>query len=301
MSSIPLKILAIINPISGGKKKSHIPRLLNKHINHNKIQLTIAFSKNHEHVSQLTLEAIKENVDAIIAVGGDGTINTIAKHIVKTKIALGIIPMGSGNGLANELGISKKIKKAINIINNFYVEPIDCGRVNNHVFLNILGTGFDAQIGYRFNNNKTRGLFGYIVAVIKQLFNFTKTEINVEYNNNKFLYKNLFLATVGNGTQFGNNAYITPKAKVNDGLLNLTVVTNINIINALKLTYALFSRNFKYCENFCYMHTSTEFKIKRLSKEPVNIDGECEVMNELLDIIVEPKAINLIIPYKNEQ
>lgn len=233
---------------------------------------------------------------AIIAAGGDGTINTIIQELIFSKTALGIIPMGSGNGLANELGISKNLIKNIKIINNANIKHIDAAKVNNRYFINVAGTGFDADIGYLFQSSKIRGFLSYFIITVKHLFNFKHKKLKLIIDKTTLEFNKLFLATAGNGTQYGNKIFITPDAKISDGLLNLQVISNLNLINAIKLIYAVLFKNFKHCKNFCNSYVAKEFILIRENNEAVNIDGESEMMDKKLYLSILPNAIKVILP-----
>lgn len=290
------KVLAIINPISGGKQKQHLPELLRKHINHQQIDLTIEFSQSGEHLKVLAQQAVKQQYHAVIAAGGDGTINAIAAQLINTQVALGIIPLGSGNGFANALKIPCSILQAVAIINRFNSQKIDGGQINQHYFINVAGTGFDASIGYAFNRLSKRGLITYTKLVISQIFKFKSMPLKITCNQQTHAYQQVFLATVGNGSQYGNNVYITPNAKLNDGLLNLTVIEKLNFIRAIKLIYAVLSKNFTPCQKFCHQFTAPAFIIERNQSEAANIDGESELLDSVLQIKVLPNALNVLIP-----
>lgn len=290
------KVLAIINPISGGKKKQHLPNLLQQYINHATIDLTIAFSKDGQHLKELAQTAVNQQFYAVIAAGGDGTINAIAAQLVNTPVSLGIIPLGSGNGFANALKIPSQIKASVALINRFNSQKIDCGTINNRLFVNVAGTGFDASIGYAFNKLKKRGLITYTKLVFSQIFNFKSKPLTVVCNQHTIVFNQVFLATVGNGTQYGNNVYITPQARLNDGLLNLIVIEKLNLIKALKLMYAVLTKDFSICASFCHFFVADNFNLIRNQQEAANIDGESEILEEALLIKVLPSALNVLIP-----
>jgi YegS/Rv2252/BmrU family lipid kinase len=294
--TVKKQVLAIINPISGGKKKQHLPYLLQQFINHTTIDLTIAFSKDGTHLKELAQTAVNKHFDAVIAAGGDGTINAIATQLVNTPVCMGIIPLGSGNGFANALKIPKQIKSSVAVINKFSSRKIDCGTINNKLFVNVAGTGFDASIGYAFNKFKKRGLITYVKLVISQIFNFKSKPLTVVCNQQTHIFEKVFLATVGNGMQYGNNVYITPEAMLNDGLLNLIVIEKLNLVRALKLMYAVFTKKFGICNSFCHHFVAADFILIRNQQEAANIDGESEILEEALQIKVLPDSLNVLIP-----
>jgi diacylglycerol kinase family enzyme len=159
------KILFVINPISGGKAKYNFPEKIDKYLDKSKFEYECVFTEYHGHGSVLAAEAIKNGADILVAVGGDGTINEVAGEVDGTDKLMGIIPLGSGNGLARSLGIPVGDVKAIKRINNLHISKIDSGSLNGKKFFNMAGVGFDAQISSRFADSIKRGLSNYVKIV----------------------------------------------------------------------------------------------------------------------------------------
>ena len=165
------KVLFIINPVSGGKKKDQVPDLIHESLDTNLFELTIVFTTGAMHASELAADAVGK-YNYIIAVGGDGTVNEIASSIVGTDTALGIIPFGSGNGLARFLKIPMDTREAIKTLNMERVEKIDSATLNGQPFFNMAGMGFDAHISEVFSHDKTRGFGAYIRSALHEIANY---------------------------------------------------------------------------------------------------------------------------------
>ena len=246
------KILFIINPISGGRDKKKIPGLIEKHLDKNLFDYRISFTEKVEHGFMLAKAAVKDQYEVIVAVGGDGTVNEIAKAIINSKIILGIIPFGSGNGLARSLNIPLSIEKAIENINYLNVDTIDSASLNNHFFFNVAGSGFDAHISQSFAHNKIRGLIGYIRTTFKELRNYIPQEYKI-YLDGKLYVRKAFIVSVANSSQYGNDAYIAPRADVKDGWLDVVIVKPIKWYKIPILATRMFTKtaeSSKYVEMF---------------------------------------------------
>jgi diacylglycerol kinase (ATP) len=162
------KVLFIINPISGGKNKDDVPELIGKNLDSMLFEPSIIVTDRAFHANKLAKNGVGQ-YEYIIAVGGDGTVNEIASGIAGTDTVLGILPFGSGNGLARFLGIPMDTAKAIQTLNDKKVEAIDAGKLNRQWFFNMAGMGFDAHIGEVFSHNATRGFATYVKAAFREI------------------------------------------------------------------------------------------------------------------------------------
>ena len=173
------KVLFIINPVSGGKRKDKVPDLIQKNLDINIFEPTIVFTTGAMHASELAQNAVG-NYQYVVAVGGDGTVNEIASSIVGTDTALGILPFGSGNGLARFLGIPMDTVKAIKTLNQERVEVIDSAKLNGQYFFNMAGMGFDAHISEVFSHDKTRGFGAYVRSAFREIVNYKSDNYLIE-------------------------------------------------------------------------------------------------------------------------
>ncbi len=215
--------LAIINPISGTGKQKHIQKQLETYLDKNKFKLEIAYTKYAGHGVELAQQAVQDNFDAVIAVGGDGTINEIAKALVFSEVAMAIIPCGSGNGFARHLGIPMSPIKTIKWLNKATTFKIDTITANDFRFINVAGIGFDALVSHEFAKMSSRGLSSYVKAVIKKFISFQPQQFILKNKEGEQLEEGMLLS-FANASQFGNNTYIAPDASINDGLLNIVLL-----------------------------------------------------------------------------
>ena len=218
----------IVNPISGSGKHSLSEQFLRKYFNDNTYTITVKSSEYRGHAIELTKESINQYAEIIVACGGDGTINEVASTLIGENIPLGIIPLGSGNGLASNLKIPHKIEQAITVIKNNYQTKIDVGCVNNRYFFSNTGFGFDANVIENYEVSQTRTLYSYIKASLKSFKYFNKKkEIVIEINGKETLLSP-FLIFISNSNEMGYNVSLTPKASLQDGLLDVVIVPKLS-------------------------------------------------------------------------
>jgi diacylglycerol kinase (ATP) len=281
----------IINPISGGKNKTLIPERIRNLIQNENIDAEIIVSKNSDDTIYQAKDAVIKNFDAVIAVGGDGTINNIATQLINQKTALGIIPMGSGNGLSRALNIPFNLKKAIGKVLNGKIKKIDTGLINDIAFVNLAGVGFDAHVAGKFHSSVSRGLLNYVKITISEFNNYKPRTYNIVYDGVERKIS-AFLITVNNGTQFGNNAYTAPNALLDDGLLNVMIIHKCSWYNIPSLAIRLFTKTIAKHPNVESFSTKS-ISIKRAENELVNIDGEPFQMST--DLIISLNKLSLCI------
>lgn len=193
------------------------------YLKQNGCHVEYAYTQHGGHAESLTVEALSKGFELIVAVGGDGTVNEVARGLTGTHGTLGIIPAGSGNGLARELGISMRPKKSIRTLLSGETRKIDVCRVNDQPFLCTCGIGFDAQIAGGIKNAKSRGFIRYILLTIRESIHFKSFSIQMRADGEQYNGK-AFMVTFANISQFGNHAYIAPKARINDGLLDMIII-----------------------------------------------------------------------------
>lgn len=227
------RVLVIINPISGAIAKQRLEPLLRRRLNALGYEVEVAWTTARGDATALTSRAVKEDMRAVVVVGGDGTINECASQLCDTNVAMGIIPTGSGNGLARHLNIPTNIYRAIRVIEQGHVTYCDYGSINNTPFFCTSGLGFDAAVSAEFDRSKKRGIVNYLRSAVKEYFKYNPKEYVISIGD-RILTERAFLVAVCNASQYGNNAYIAPKASITDGLLDITVVHQGNLItNAL--------------------------------------------------------------------
>lgn len=280
----------IINPISGIRKKLHIVDALNKFLDSDKINWGVSFTQREEHATILTLEAIERKIDAVIVVGGDGSVNEVAKALINTNVALGVIPAGSGNGFARHLKIPMAAKSAITNINEFNPIKIDTGSVNGLPFLATTGMGFDAQIGWKFASFGKRGFLSYMQLTINEFLKYKACSYQLTIDGKK-IETEAFLINIANAGQYGNNAWIAPSASVFDGLLDISILKPFPHHMAPDIVYKLFN---KEIEKSNYYQSFQAKEIHIMNPGQFHMDGEPKSSEEDLLIKVHPKNLTVI-------
>ena len=266
------KISFIINPITGTGRKDTLPQLIEKGLDKNLYESEIVFTEYRGHGTVLAKAFVEKNFDIVVAVGGDGTVNEIAQALVHTNCTLGIIPIGSGNGLARHLGIPMSSRKAIDQLNHSEPILIDYGVVNGKPFFCTCGTGFDAYVSTEFAKGNRRGVMKYIEKIITGYFTYKSQNYHIQANGIDLNTK-AFVMTFANASQWGNNAYIAPQASVQDGKLDISIMSSFPIIAIPTLALQLFT---KTIDKDLFMTTlrADEIKLTREESGPFHYDGE---------------------------
>ncbi len=288
-----LKMLVIINPVSGTGKKSNVP-VLAKDLESQGFEVEVENTLFPGHAHEIAEQAVTSNIDIVVVAGGDGTINEAASALINTHVKLGIIPAGSGNGLARHLSIPLNVKKAFKVIAGMKSQYIDAGMVNDHPFFCTAGMGFDAYIGNEFMNGKTRGLYGYVNHVIREYFRYRPSSyslgINGSVNNQE-----AFIITIANAGQYGNNAYIAPDANISDGFLDLCVVKNFPKLEGIGMSFKLFARTISKSPYYSNQKIRS-VNIGAVKNAYYHLDGEVFPFRENLEVKVLPSCLEVIVP-----
>lgn len=228
----------IINPMSGPKSKVDVAARIKLHLDHDKFAHDIVYTDYAGHAPELAKMAAEEGCEVVVAVGGDGTVNEVARGLLHTETALGIIPRGSGNGLARHLQVPLSVDGSIRFLNHGHRSKIDSGNINGHAFFTTAGIGFDAYISSVFAGSKTRGLKTYVELILKEVIKYRHLPVKATING-KTIDTDLFVMAFANAAQYGNNAYIAPMADIRDGLLDVCLVRQLDMFKALQLSYAM--------------------------------------------------------------
>jgi len=286
------KLLFIINPISGGKDKRGFEKEVKLYLDHQLFDSYYRFTENPSHGEELAKEAVQDGYDIIVAVGGDGTINEVAKALVNTSVILGIVPEGSGNGLARFLEIPNAIKDAIAILNKFQIRSIDSGLLNGHYFFNMAGIGFDAVISNRFDKESIRGPYGYMKTVFSEITGYKSQVYDFTIDGKQFK-REAFMISLANSPQYGNNAYVSPKASVCDGLLDVCIVKPFPLYLFPKMLFHLFNKTADKSE-YVDIIRGKDILIKRNLDGDVHVDGEPISLGKELQISILPESLKVI-------
>ena len=266
------KIAFIINPKSGTASKENIPDIISQELDKELYTHEVVFTEFRGHGSALTVKFVSEQYDVVVAVGGDGTVNEVARELRHTDVSLGIIPIGSGNGLARHLGIPMNVRKAVQQLNHSESILMDYGLVNNQPFFCTCGTGFDAYVSMEFAKGQKRGVMAYVEKMITGYFSYKPQNFHLKGEGIDFKSK-AFVLTFANAAQWGNNAYIAPQASVQDGKLDISIMGNFPVIAIPTLALQLFT---KTIDKDWFMSTfrAGEVLLEREESGPFHYDGE---------------------------
>lgn len=285
-------VLFIINPISGGKKKLDFPVFAKNHLDLSLLEPEFVYTEWPTHAYDLALEALKNGKDIVVAVGGDGTINEVASALEGTDVIMGIIPFGSGNGLARSLNISLDNKKAISVLNGLKIRKIDSAILNNRKFFNMAGMGFDAHISLKFAKLKNRGLKGYISTALNEISSYVPDNYDLIIDGNHFK-REAFMISIANSSQYGNNAYISPEAKLDDGLLDVCIIKPFPLVQLPLIGYHLFNKSVHKTE-YAEIIKGKDIRINRKNQGTVHLDGEPVEMDKEISIRVKPLSLSIL-------
>ncbi|MBS1775632.1 MAG: diacylglycerol kinase family lipid kinase [Bacteroidetes bacterium] len=222
-------LVFIVNPRAGVDREKAIEKALKTYLNHSKYSYEIQHTQHAKHGTELARIAAAKGTTTVVAVGGDGSVNDVAKGLINTDTSLGILPMGSGNGLARSLSIPTQLKGAIEVLNKGRTTQIDVGMANEHLFLSNAGVGFDALICQAFTQSKKRGFFSYCRIILNEVFRYKLHEWSLVADGKTFS-KIAFMITVANGNQLGYNFKIAPNASWTDGLLDVVLIKKFPIL-----------------------------------------------------------------------
>ena len=267
-----LKIVFIVNPKSGTKNKEGLPALIDAILDKERFEPTIIFTQYAGHGRELAARLVKEKYEYIIACGGDGTMNEVASELVHTDSVFGIIPYGSGNGLARHLSIPMSPKKALQQINNHTIKLMDYGLAGETKFFCTCGAGFDANISHKFATQGKRGFLTYLKTTVKEYFNY-KPCIYVLKNDEIEITQQAFLVTFANASQYGNNAFIAPRASTSDGLLDVCILKPFSLFYVPWLASLLFLRKIDKSKHITIVRAK-EITLTRKNAGAFHLDGD---------------------------
>lgn len=281
----------IVNPISGGKNiHQSIVKLIDNQLDKQLYLPKVCYTEYAGHATEIAADAVKNEIPIVVAIGGDGTVNEVGKALIHTKTALGIIPTGSGNGLARELEIPMKAAKAIESLNTPVSKIIDVCYANEVPFFCTAGIGFDAHCADIFSKMKGRGLMNYIKVGFSEFWKYKPLGCIFGANNYE-----VFSITFGNASQFGNDAYITPTAVIDDGLIDCTIISPPTTLQALPMIAQLFNGNIHSSE-LSENYRGTKFKVSTEQNLLIHYDGEPLQLNtNELTISISEKSLRVII------
>lgn len=288
------KALFIVNPHSGQKQFHNLEKEIESFGPANQVHTTIKHTQARGHATQLAREAAQNNFDVVFAVGGDGTVNEVAKGLLNTQTTMGIIPKGSGNGLARHLGIPMKPPAALSVLSTGQSFLMDTLSVNGEISVNVSGIGFDGHIASLFGKSGKRGLREYVTLAATEFRKFKNFAVEGIIDGQTYSSE-AFILAFANSSQFGNNATISPAASVCDGVMDICVIKKVPLLQALGFAGKMFTRR---------MHKSAFVKIIKAKSAsftfpnamPVHIDGEGREAASTFTIEMKPASLRVLAP-----
>ena len=290
-------IAFIINPISGAKEtqnaKRKLPKLIMQTLDMEQWLPNIVFTEYAGHATELAHQYARMGFDAVVAVGGDGTVNEVARGLKDTKTALGILPMGSGNGFARHLNIPIRPQKALEMINHSEPINVDYGLANGRLFVSTCGTGFDAVVADNFAGSNKRGFMTYLQNTLKVAFSYQPQTYHIVGDDLDVTHK-AFLITFANANQWGYEAMIAPKASVQDGKMDIMLMSSHAILGSASLALRLFTGSI---DNSYFMDTirAKEITLEREEVAPFHIDGDPVEMDKNIHIKIVADGLKVLV------
>ena len=236
------KIIFIANKNSLARHKLSIEEPIARLLDTNIFSIEIQYTEYHGHAALLSKLAIDDGANIIVAVGGDGTVNEVAGPIIGTGVTFGVVPMGSGNGLARHLNISRNIEKSLTLISAQKTTLIDTCSVNNKRFVSIAGVGFDAHVAKLFAKSARRGFLGYSRIVANEFLKYKSKNYHLKFDNGEEIFQRALFIAFANSNQFGYNTTIAPEASLVDGLMDICIVDKPKIYNLPSIANLLLLR-----------------------------------------------------------
>lgn len=298
MSQSSPQVLLIINPISGVSGKEGLAEHTLSSLSHTGWDIEVTYTTCHGDATRLAKDAVRRGFHAVLAAGGDGTVNETAAALCHSDTRLGIIPCGSGNGLARHLGIPIDIDDALAIIGRGKHLVCDYAEVNNKPFFCTFGVGFDAEVSWRFARQHRRGKLSYIRSTIAEYIRY-RPQIYTIRANGSIVTDKAFLVAVCNASQYGNNAYIAPHASLTDGLLDVTIIHSGSALSTMvagaDLMTGLIAKN-AIIDTF----RADSIVIERAADGPAHIDGEPIHIDNVMDIRCHHAALSIFTPEEHD-
>ena len=289
------KLLFIINPFSGLGRKKKVPTLIQQYLNKEKYSYEIAYTQYAGHATELAATAVKNKYDAVIAVGGDGSVNEVAAALIGTDVKLGILPGGSGNGFAMHLGLGRNIKKAILLLNEAQAFKIDTCLLNERPFVNLAGTGFDALVSYKAKTSTLRGLWAYVKFAALEAWSYPMQQYQIFIDGQEVLNEVGFVVEVANAQMFGYNFVIAPQAKLNDGILDVLFVKKAPKWRYLFSLWRFFNQT-SHKSSLVKVFTGKNIQIISPEIMPVHVDGEGYYLEKELIFQIKPGSLEVLVP-----
>lgn len=290
----PENIVFIVNPVSGYGRQNKIAGLIEKEAEGHGCRWSVLMTEYAGHAEVLARRAAESGADVVVAVGGDGTVNEVARGLAGTRAIMGIVPTGSGNGLANHLKLPSSFREAVRTILKGKTLTIDTGFLNGRLFVSLAGAGFDAVVAKRFARAGKRGFHTYARIAIHTYLQYRPRTFVIHADGVRYKRKGIFVS-FANSNQFGNNISVDPDAQLNDGLLDVCIVGRIPFLTLLLLTPAVFLKQI-HRTRFVEIIRAREITMTRKKGKWVHIDGEPWKAGKDIRVRVNPLSLHVIIP-----
>ncbi|MGM9699937.1 MAG: diacylglycerol/lipid kinase family protein [Prevotella sp.] len=287
------RILFIMNPISGTSSKAGVASSIEKYLDKDMFDSSLVATEYAGHATELAKRAAADGVDVCVAVGGDGTVNEVARALVHTQTALGIIPCGSGNGLARHLMLPMNIRKSIEIINRCEIKDLDYGIINDRPFFCTCGMGFDAYVSHKFAEAGKRGPITYVQKVLEEGVKYQPETYEIHDENGTATYK-AFLVSCANASQYGNNAYIAPQASMSDGLMDVVIMEPFDILEAPQISIDMFNKTLDKSSRIKTFRTK-KLHIHRSKPGMIHYDGDPVMTTADVDVVLVEKGFKVVV------
>ncbi|MBS1682623.1 MAG: YegS/Rv2252/BmrU family lipid kinase [Bacteroidetes bacterium] len=286
--------LFIVNKFSGGSYRPETELLIREQCKKADIDCRIEFTQKIGHATDLARLAVEQKINLVFAVGGDGTVNETAQGLYGSTVAMGILPKGSGNGLARHLGMPMSIKKSVEIIRKHREVLIDVVKINQILSVNVSGIGFDGHVANLFAAGTQRGLVGYTKLVFSEFKKFKPFEASIKLNDKTFEV-NPFIIALANASQFGNNACVAPQASLCDGLMDVCVIRKIPLAHLVGFGRKLFTHKLDR-SRFVDFYKAKQVSVELNTPVAFHVDGEPMASSKKFDIELKPASLKILSP-----
>ncbi len=288
------KVFFIVNKYSGtGFQDALEGRIIDTCARFN-IEGTIEYTQHKGHAAELARQAVADGFRRVFAIGGDGTVNEVAQGLVHTSAAMGILPKGSGNGLARHLHIPLKTQQALELLDKHRIIKMDTMVINDHISVNVSGIGFDGHVAGKFGKDGKRGLIGYGKLVIREFLRFKEFPVEMSLDG-KLLKRKSFILALANSSQFGNNAKISPFASVCDELIDVCFIKKVPVSQAVGFAQKMFTGKMNK-SSFVETLQGKSINIQFNTPMPYHIDGESMEPATNFNVTISPASLKVIVP-----
>ncbi|MDE5552137.1 MAG: diacylglycerol kinase family lipid kinase [Muribaculaceae bacterium] len=295
------RMMLIVNPIAGSVARHDAAGFVRREAEALGYDVTVCETTHVGHAVELARQAVAENYYSVVACGGDGTVNEVACGVCGSRVIMGIIPLGSGNGLARHLGIPLTVPGAMKVIAENRILEADYGEANGRPFFCTFGLGFDANVTDKFNSQQFtgRGLINYLRAVFEEILSY-KSERYTIIADGRAMTEDAMLVACCNASQYGNNAFIAPHASLKDGLLDVTIVHKGNLLNTMRAGVEVLT-GLVGSSGTVSTFQARNIRIERKSEGPAHYDGEPATLPGIVDITCRNAGLRLYSTEKKQK